>query len=165
MNRKIVFITLLTFLFNFLLSAQEPTNVQNELLRYINQDLADVAGLEKEALDAYASVTGENFTDDVAMYETMTNTVLPVYATMTSKLEVISASLDTNEIEALNAIYIAAAKIQFNGFNMITEGVKKGDTNMVLLANKKLDRARRLISEWRIELQELCEQYGVKLNN
>ncbi len=164
MNKKFILISVMSLLFNFFVFSEE-INIQEELLNYINKDLKSIATLEATAIDAYSSVTGANFKDDKTMYDAMVQIVIPNYALMNEKLEIISLSLKAKEVKALNDIYVAAANIQNNAFNLILVGLEKGDTNIVLIANRKLDRARRLLSEWKQELYELCEQYGVTLNN
>ena len=158
MNKKLFFTALLACSLNFLLCAQ---NVREELLNYINKGLPKVGKLEHEALSAYGAVTGDNYQDDNTTYNAITKTVIPTYLNMIDKLKSLSKSLKTEEIHALNEIYVAGAKIQLNAFNMIIEGLKKGDTNIVQLANKKLERARRLLEEWSDEMSELCQYYNI----
>ena len=158
MNKKLFFTVLLACSLNFLGFSQ---NVQDELLNYINKGLPKVGELEQKALDSYASVTGTNYKDDNTTYNTMVNTVIPTYSSMIKKLKALSTSLKTTEVQTFNELYLVAAKIQLSGFNIFVEGLEKGDISIVQLANKKLERARKLMDEWSNEMDELCNYYGV----
>ena len=158
MNKKLFVTVLMAFSLSFFLSAQ---NVKTELLDYINKGIAKFGDLERNALSAYESVTGNNYKDDNTMCTAMTKTVIPTYSKMIDKLKALSTSLKTKEMQALNDIYLVAAKVQLNAFNMITIGIKENNKDVVLLANKKLERARRMLDEWQGELDELCQYYGI----
>ena len=65
--------------------SQDP--VQEDLLNYINTELPTVADLETEAMQKYESVTGDNYTDDFVLYETLSNEIIPTYRKFVEGLE------------------------------------------------------------------------------
>ena len=161
MNKKLFVTVLMAFSLSFFLSAQ---NVKTELLGYISKEITKFGDIERKASEAYTSVTGDNYKDDNTTYTTITKTVIPTYSKMIDKLKAISTSLKTKEMQALNDIYLTAAKIQLNAFNMVASGIKEGNKDVVLLANKKHERVNRILNEWEGELTELCQYYGVPLD-
>ena len=100
-----------------ILGACSGDPVQKDLLNYVNTELPKVASLETEAVDAYASVSGENYSTDSAMYYTIKQTVLPKYEEFNTKLNTIQPS--TPEVKAMHQEYINAAGDQMEAFKLI----------------------------------------------
>src|SRR5882724_4886540 len=95
------------FIFILALAACSSDDVQKDLLNYINTELPKVSALEKEAVAAYESISGNNYTTDSTMYYTIKQTVLPKYEEFSSKLTAIQPA--TEEISAMHGEYIKAA--------------------------------------------------------
>ena len=154
-------ILLLVFLFFSLSSCSNQ--ISDDLLDYVNKYLPEVADKEAKALDSYASVQGDNYTDDETMYYTIQNEVIPVYRKFIDELEPISEKLKTPEVKALHEKYIEAANTQFNAFMLILSALENQDYNQMMEANQKLDKGRKLLREYRTELKKLCAENNVDL--
>ncbi|MFH2047501.1 MAG: hypothetical protein ABIK92_20420 [Pseudomonadota bacterium] len=74
----------------------------------------DIASLETAALKKYASVTGNNYKSEHAVYETLKNDVIPIYSRFFELLKKIQP--DTDEIAKLHLIYINGAEMLYKGF-------------------------------------------------
>ena len=128
----------MVFLFFSLSSCSNQ--ISDDLLDYVNKYLPEVADKESKALDSYASVQGDNYTDDETMYYTIQNEVIPVYRKFIDELEPISEKLKTTEVKALHEKYIEAANTQFNAFMLILSALENQDYNQMIEANQKLDK-------------------------
>jgi hypothetical protein len=136
--------------------------VKNDLQKYIYSDLPAIAVYENDALLAYGIVTGDNYSVDEFIYSMLKNNIIPNYRKFASGLEAIS--LETKEIRTLNEKYIEAANTQYNAFLLIQGGLEKQNRTEIIDANERLDRARRALREWQIELNDLCKKYMNAVN-
>jgi hypothetical protein len=137
--------------------------VQKDLLNYVNTELPKVAALESEAVDAYASVVGENYKSDSIMYATIQETVIPKYEEFYGKLSSVHPS--TKEVTTMHEEYVKAAKDQLEGFKLISLAIEKQDPEIIKQGNTDLDEAKNLIDVWRKDLDEKCKKHGVILDN
>ncbi len=155
MKLKISLILIVSILFlNF---GTDP--VQKDLLNYINVELPKVATLESEAVNAYSSVSGANYTTDAAMYKKIKEEALPKYSKFTSKLKAIKPA--TPELQAVHAEYVKAAKDQEEAFKFILDAIKKQDPKEIQTANVDLNAASTLITNWKTDLLDLCKKHNV----
>ena len=152
---------LLPFLFLAVLLFQQcgTDAFQKDLLNYINVELPKVASLESEALGAYSSVVGSNYTTDSAMYMKITETVIPKYQQFTGQLEAITPA--TDELKKVHAEYITAAKEQLKAFNLITDALLKQDANEIKEANAELSKAVTQIESWKTDLLDMCKKHNI----
>ncbi|MBX9994171.1 hypothetical protein ACFX4Y_07755 [Priestia sp. YIM B13446] len=145
----------------FLLSACFSDPVQDDLIDYNNQDLKKAAQLEKEAIDAYDSVTGANYTSDAVMYDTMTSEVIPTYRKFVDELE--NIDVETDDLRKVHEGYIKAANTQYNAFIKIVSALEKQDRNLIAEANAMLDEARKGIRDYNAAIKKLAKEHDVKI--
>jgi hypothetical protein len=137
--------------------------VKEDLLNYINNELPKITEFEATAVGAWGSVSGENYTDDDTMYEVLTETVIPAYRKFLSGIEGITVRLETKEVRALNEKYIEAAISQNSAFILLKD-LFETEIGSISDVNERLDKGRRLVREWQVEIQDLCKKNGVRFN-
>jgi hypothetical protein len=135
--------------------------VQKDMLNYINTELPKVSTLETDALAAYESVTGANYTNDSTVYSAMKKTVIPKYEEFSSTLASIHPA--TEELIAMHGEYVKAAGDQMEAFKLICLAIEKQDAGIIKQANDDLSQARNLIALWKKDLYEKCKAHGVTL--
>ena len=138
--------------------------VKEDLLNYINKELPKVADTENNVIAAWESVSGANYTDDYTLYDTLTETIIPTYREFLSGIESITLRLQTKEVRALNEKYIEAASTQNNAFILLQNIIETQDGSRIPDFTERLDRGRRLIREWQVEIQDLCKKNGIQFN-
>ena len=158
--KKIVFL-IVCFLW-VLAGCSNP--IKEDLLNYINTELPKVAEVETIAIEAYDSVSGDNYEDDYTMYETLTETVIPTYRKLLTGIEGITVRLKTKEVRALNEKYIEAVTTQNNGFALLMNILETQDASKIPDFNERMDKGRKLVREWQIEIQDLCRKNGIQFN-
>ncbi len=154
---KLKFSLLLVFSVLFMNFAADP--IQDDLLNYINVELPKVANLESEAIDAYSSVSGDNYTSDAAMDKKIREVVLPKYKLFNAKLKAIKPK--TSELKKVHGEYVEAAKDQLEAFNFIVDAIKKQDADEIQRANKDLRAAAMLIENWKADILNMCKKHNV----
>ncbi|WP_338471741.1 hypothetical protein R4Z10_02925 [Niallia sp. XMNu-256] len=145
----------------FVLSGCFSDPVQEDLLVYLNEDLAEIAHLENEALSAYESVTGANYTDDYILYEMMLLEVIPTYQRFETELE--SIKVKTDELREAHEIYIEAVNLQSNAFIRIVTALEEYDRAKIEEANQMLSEARKLFRDYNHEIERLADEHNVEL--
>lgn len=138
--------------------------IKEDLSDYINKKIPKVAETETAAIKAWESVSGDNYTDDYTMYETLSKTVIPTYREFITGVEEITVQLKTKEVRAINEKYIEAASLTNNAFILLLNILETQDTSRITDFTERLDKARRLVREWRLEIQDLCKKNGVSFN-
>ena len=154
-------IFILGFLFLGLSSCSNQ--VSDDLLDYINKQLPKVADNESKAVESYESVSGENYTDDETMYYVVRDEVVPVYRKFIDQLELISEELETEEVQKVHEKYIEAANVQNAAFMLILSALDNQDYNEMAEANEKLDKGRKLMREYKLDLKKICKENNVDL--
>ncbi len=137
--------------------------VQKDLLNYINVEMPKVATLESEAVEAYGSISGENYENDSIMYYTITDTVIPKYQEFYDLLSGITPA--TEEVKSLHKEYVLAAADQLEAFKLIIVAIENQDVEIINQANEDLDEARALLKLWRTDLDSACVKHNVVIGD
>jgi hypothetical protein len=130
-----------------------------DLVKYVNQDILDIAQLEQKALESYASVTGKNYTTNARVYEALKDHVIPHYRQFVDLLRDINPK--TQEVRELHGIYIRGTEYLYKGFRQKMLGLEIRDVVLVRAANRQIEKGRVETDKWRKELADLCRHYGV----
>lgn len=130
-----------------------------DLVKYVNQDILDIAQLEQKALESYASVTGKNYTTNARVYEALKDDVIPHYRQFVDLLRDINPK--TQEVRELHGIYIRGTECLYKGFREKMFGLEIRDVHLVRAANRQIEKGRVETDKWRKELADLCRHYGV----
>ncbi|MFL5730786.1 MAG: hypothetical protein ACJ75J_14960 [Cytophagaceae bacterium] len=156
-------IKLLSFLIlGIFLSQCSSDPVQKDLINYINVEIPKVSALETEAVDAFQSVAGANYTSDSAMSEKMKSVVVPKYNEFNTKLQAIVPA--TEEVKKIHGEYVEAAKDQMEAFNLIVDAIEKQNMDEVKKANEDLKKAITLVESWKKDLMETCKAHNVTMD-
>lgn len=145
----------------FVLTACLNDPVKDELLRYVNDDLASIEEQEKEVLTLYADVTGENYTDDETLYIALVDEIIPKYRTFVNDLEAIE--VESKELRELHEQYIEGVNLQFEAFSGIISAIEEQDFSKIEEINGKLSEARKMLRDFQFDLKALAKEHNVTL--
>lgn len=137
--------------------------IKDDLLTYINVELPTMVDAETNINTAYSSVSGENYTDDYTMYDVILTQVIPESSKLITQLETITIKLNTEELRNLNEKYVKAMNDQHQAFVLTLNALKTKDYTAIATANEYLTNSRKLVREWLVEIQTLCNENGVEL--
>jgi hypothetical protein len=155
---KKVLVGLGVFLLFFLVACNE---VQDDLLTYLNEELDPIAGLEAEATEAYGSVTGANYTDDLTLYDKLTTVIIPTYEEFYTKLKRIDP--ETEEVQEVHDLFVEGVDDQYNAMLVLKTALEQQDPNGVTQANSLLDSGSSKINEYHTELEDLADEHDVEI--
>ncbi|WP_019155315.1 hypothetical protein [Robertmurraya massiliosenegalensis] len=159
MKKLLMLPVLLCFLVISGCSSEDP--VKTELETYLNEELSSIIGLETQAISAYDSVTGVNYTSDQLLYDVLLTEVIPTYQDFMNKLEAIR--LDTEELREVHEGYIEGVNTQYNAFTRIVTALEQQDRAIIEEANVMLDEARKLIRDYNYNIEKLTKEHEVEM--
>lgn len=136
--------------------------VQDDLINYINNELSKIAELDERIASGYESVSGENYVDDYTTYTEISDNALPLLIELIDKLEDISPQ--TEEVRGLNEKLIERYSVSHSGMILLLSAIEKKDSSIIVEANEKFDKGKRLQREFDAELEALCEKHDVELS-
>jgi hypothetical protein len=131
----------------------------DDLRQYLLVDLQNASFLEYEAITAYESVTGMNYTDDVTTLETLKNEVIPTYTDLLDELYNVKVSNPI--LNELHSLYISGAEKQLDAFYLFVEGIEKQNPAIISEGNKILAEGKELIDRFVKEMEKLTLEYGI----
>jgi len=139
---------------------EEKTNTTEEVSSGASQDALDeyrsqIALLveeEESILSRYASVSGENYADDLTMYTELVDMV-PDVRDFIAKIEAIMPT--DPEIARVHDIYVEAWNAQASGFTMTIDALEKQDIGIATEANQYLAEGRSLMRQYIQEVGSL----------
>jgi hypothetical protein len=134
--------------------------VPRDLAVYINRDVDGIAGLEEVGLKRYAELTGDNFVSDQALRQGLESRVIPAYRRFSVLADEIRPH--TEPVRQLHALYREAATLRLQGFRTILLAIDTQDPDLIRQANRMLEEAQQLITQWRAGLDRMAGQYGLK---
>lgn len=135
--------------------------VQQDLMTYVNTDMQKIDRMESVATEAYASVSGENYSSDKIMYNVMTTKVIPNYTEFLQKLKAVKPK--TKEVQDVHSLWVQGAELQMKGFSMIVTALEKQDADLIQQANGILTTGGEKIVEFRTKLNELAKVHQVTI--
>lgn len=162
MNRKriatIFFVALLAL--NLVACGGNP--IKNDISSYINDSLPALMDLDTIVSDGYASVSGDNYTDDKTMYDVIKDQVMPVSSELIGMAEAIVPK--TEEVRTIHEEYISAINTQHSAFGLILSALEAQDYSIVSLANEKMSEARAFMREYIADLYEIAAEYDIEIS-
>jgi hypothetical protein len=135
--------------------------VQDELLDYVNEKMPALADEETEIVGKYAAVTGMNYTADQTLYDVLKEEIIPEYNAFINDLEAVEIS--TDELRKIHEDYIEATNIQASAFLLIVTAIENQDSGMINEANEKLNTARKMMRDYKTEVEKLAKEHDVNL--
>jgi len=143
----------------FFLVGCATDKVAQDLVDYVNLGVLNIAELEKQSLERYASVTGKNYTTDERVYEALKVNVIPQYKHFLDSLRQIRPK--TEEVNKLHGVYVRGAEYLYRGFKSKMLGLEKKDAYVIRAANEKIEKGRVENEKWRNMLIDLNKKHGV----
>lgn len=134
--------------------------IQEDLINYSNVGLVSVAEIESKVVDGYDSVSGDNYTDDITVYNKLIDEVIPNSLKLIDKAEAIE--IKTEDVRAVHELYVAAVNTQNSAFTTIVAAIEAQDYDKISAANDKLSEARKGMRDYQAKLKELADEHGVE---
>ncbi|WP_226002755.1 hypothetical protein [Paenibacillus sp. BJ-4] len=159
--KKFSVLMLVLFCFS-ILAACSTDPVKKDLITYVNDGMLPLAQEEKTVTDKYTAATGNNYTDDVTLYNTLKDDIIPEYTKYVDKVEAVKT--ETPEVRAVHETYIKAVNTQKDALIMMLDALEKQDMGLVSEGNTKLTEGRKLLRDFNEQVNTLAKEHDVTLN-
>ena len=141
---------------------EQAEMVEKDISTYVHETLPTLGKQEDEAIGLYHSVTGDDYTDDETLYNTVADEVLPKYGDFIEDLEEIE--FETEELAYIHEIYIEGVNIQRSAMATILIALEEDDSEKADEANTKLAEGRALLRDFETKLVALAKENNEILN-
>ncbi|MBY7739485.1 hypothetical protein [Paenibacillus polymyxa] len=145
-----------------ILAACSTDPVKKDLITYVNDGMLPLTQDEKAVTEKYESVTGDNFTDDETLYNTLRDDIIPEYTKYLDKVEAVKT--ETPEVRAVHETYIKAVSTQKEALITMIDALEKGDLNLINESNTKLSEGKKLFRDFGEQVNTLAKEHDVKIN-
>lgn len=161
MRRTIMYILVLVTVLS--LTGCGSSEKQEELIDYINNDLAELVTLENEMLESYGSVTGDNYSNDIDMYTEFTTNTVELARKLYDKAVEISEDIADEKILEVHRLYLNYSNKSLNVTILMVSALEKQDVSLMVEANEKLNEANNYALDYKEALSKLAEEYNVEI--
>ena len=135
---------------------------QEAVMSYVDTASMTFGTMEKQMLESYTSVIGDNYTDDATMcMEFVTNTI-PLATNLQATAEGITETITNEEVLEVHNIYLSYVSEFVGALRMLLTAVDEQDQAIAAEANAMLNNANTYTVEFRTALQELKEKYSLE---
>ena len=143
-----------------------PAPVRNPALArdldtYLKQGIVPIAGEEKAADAAFASVTGKNYKSREQTIKVVTEQVIPHYRQFVIKLYAIHPQ--TPEVKYLHELLQTSARLKLLGYLHMAEDGQDPQELWQYAVKAEFEEAQKRADEFRQKVSALAFQQGVKL--
>ncbi|MGQ3480618.1 hypothetical protein [Paenibacillus sp. TY11] len=145
-----------------ILAACSTDPVKKDLITYVNEGMLPLGQDEKAVTEKYEAATGDNYTDDLTLYNTLNDEIIPEYTKFVDKVEAVKT--ETPEVRAVHEIYIKAVNTQNEAFIKLVDALDKQDLNLVNESNAKLSEGRKLFRDFEEQVKTLAKEHDVEMN-
>ncbi len=137
------------------------TAKQDAIIDYVNNDVAALGVAEEAFLNSYASVTGDNYTDDETMYVELTENTIILARELSNLATDIAGEITDTEILEVHKIYMNASNKYLTAMGEIISALEAQDYEKISVANETLGEANNLMIDFAPALKTLAEANGV----
>jgi hypothetical protein len=130
--------------------------IKRDLAHYKAQ-MAKIVDLETEALEAHKKVTDDPAMNDARYAPFLRETFLPKYENFLEELSRIHPM--TDEIIALQKLYLRRTMLLIAGFRDIEKSARTGDAKLLESAHTKDAKSDRLHAQWLERMSKLAKIY------
>ena len=145
-----------------LLSEKEASEYQENqqyILTYINEKAGRIAVYENKAVQYMDSVTGENYTDDQTVYETLINMVIPTYEKAVAEAKNITPEI--NELQKAQDLLVQATETYLKGFQLHAKAIEEQDKGTLNKSEMSVSEYFRLLEQYHAELKKVANSYEI----
>lgn len=144
---------LLIVLFIGILAGCGSTVEQDALISYLNEDIPSVMDIESKVTEGWEAVSGDNYTSDDAMYQALTDGIIPDSLDLVAAAEAVT--VEDEGIKTAHELYISAVNKQHQAFNLIMSAIEQQDSAKISEANALLAEARKEVRDFLAQIEQL----------
>lgn len=137
--------------------------VVKDLKHYINVDIAAIEKTEADAINDFNDIM-KSFEETPEfykkMYTTLIGTTIPSYQEFYENLKKIAP--ETTDVSNIHKLYLTGAEKQLEALKTFRDGISEKNEYKIASANKMLEEAKAIMTEYRKAIIELAEDLNIK---
>ncbi|NBI30989.1 hypothetical protein [Chengkuizengella marina] len=142
-------IILITNTITFVYASLNSVSIQEDFKNYLHKK-ALISEIEEEVTTLFESVTGEHYTNDKILYDTLTEEILPKYTLYQQKVNDISNRLyiKTKEVKKISGKYHHSVQSRLGAFQLLQASIEEQDEELKKQAYESLVEAEKLLNDY-----------------
>ena len=152
---------IITMLLTLSLIGCSGSKEKNELLNYIDTDMAEYEVLETQIINSMNSIISQKLDNDM-LKELATNT-MNLTILLNDKAVKCSYTLESKELKDIHEKYIEYTNSLLSAFSMLSSAIQTNDTSLIDSATKKFEEADTVAQDYLGKLQDYAKKHDVEL--
>ena len=121
-------------------------------------DLPRIAVYESLVTDKFDSVTGNNYTDDLTLYNALEESILPNTEKWLNAAK--NVEISSPELRNIHVTYIDAVDMYYEAMLSFSLGASLQSSSMIDLGNEELEEGSQLMDEYTTEFEAYSKKIG-----
>lgn len=160
--KRIISIILLITILGCLTSCTSDENLE-EILYYIEVDMAEFAEIEQKLNTSYNSMASSDTISDRDAYKQFMTTTMNLAIKLNDKATKLSYSIKNPELAEVHEICVEYTTVILSALSIMTSAVENSDFDLIEEGNIKIKEAENLADEYSAALENLVKKYGLEL--
>ncbi len=161
--KKALSLSLAVLLVLFSLAGCADTEKQDAIVNYINNDLAKLGEAEAAFMESYASVSGDNYTDDATMLAEFSENTVILARKLSDLATEMSGEITDTDVLNVHKIYMNGSSKFLSALTTMIAALENQDYEKMTAANESINEANNLMLEYSTAVKALAEENGVVL--
>ncbi len=140
----------------------ETVSVQDDLVEFINVELAPILTYRDTAIESYNSYFKADSMDKEAFLSELKVAAIPNMEDFITNLEAIEVS--TDEVAALKDLYLQSARKQLEAMNLVKDAILDENPDYLEQADALIREADSLLAQYETDLKALCNDYNIDIS-
>jgi hypothetical protein len=143
-------------------SEAETSPVKDEIVSFVNDDLASIQSDRNDAVEIYNSYFSQDKVDLDKFKSDLEDTAIPKMKDYVDSLSLIEPESD--EVKNLKELYYMGAELQYEAMVMVSSALDTENPEFLTQANELISQSESYITQYESQLRLLTVDYDIDVN-
>lgn len=141
---------------------QEVDEVQQDLIQYVETDLAGIKNEEALAINRYNEVSAQiSSMKRKDILSAFNDEIIPNYTTFYNNL--MNVAPKTAEVTALKQTYVDGVKLQLEGLTALSTAIQENNSDNAVAANDTIAQGKAKVDQHRADIVALAGEHNINI--
>ncbi|MBO4997872.1 MAG: hypothetical protein J6D02_07740 [Lachnospira sp.] len=141
---------------------QEVDEVQQDLIQYVETDLAGIKNEEALAINRYNEVSAQiSSMKRKDILSAFNDEIIPNYTTFYNNL--MNVAPKTAEVIALKQTYVDGVKLQLEGLTALSTAIQENNSDNAVAANDTIAQGKAKVDQHRADIVALAGEHNINI--
>lgn len=141
---------------------QEVDEVQQDLIQYVETDLAGIKNEEALAINRYNEVSAQiSSMKRKDILSAFNDEIIPNYTTFYNNL--MNVAPKTAEVIALKQTYVDGVKLQLEGLTALSNAIQENNSDNAVAANDTIAQGKAKVDQHRADIVALAGEHNINI--